>query len=197
MRLLFFKSQVRPYVRHDGVQVGGYYRRAAHFAAQKHAGQLRKDGHTPYIAHPAGVAAILRAGGVEDEATITSALLHDTLEDTHTTYEELRDTFGQEVADTVKELTNDARLPKAEQKRAQIEHGKTGSERWAAVKIADKIANLTDIIRIPPKGWDAARKIAYYNHAKAVVDGMTNAPPRLKEVFNKVYEAGLKKLPAR
>lgn len=194
MRLLFFKSQVAPYVRHDGITVGGYYRRAAQFAARKHAGQFRKDGKTPYIAHPASVAAILRAHGVQDEATITAALCHDTLEDTDTSYDELRESFGQVVADTVKELTNDANLPKPEQKRAQIAHGVTGSARWAAVKLADKIANLTDIIRIPPAGWDADRKIAYYNHAKAVVDNMTNAPPALKEAFNKVYQAGLKEI---
>jgi guanosine-3',5'-bis(diphosphate) 3'-pyrophosphohydrolase len=199
--ILLLKSSnqvhVGGYVTKQGTVVESHYRRAAKFAAAKHTGQLRKDGKTRYIAHPVTVANILaREGGISDETTLIAALLHDTIEDTGTTHAELVREFGADVADTVQAVTNDESLPKAEQKAAQIDKASKYPTRAAHLKMADKIANLRDILKIPPKGWDAARKLAYYDHAKAVVDVMPDPHPALKRAFDYAYQKGADQLRA-
>ena len=94
------------------------------FAADKHRNQRRKDAEgSPYINHPIELAKILAIeGGVEDMQVLCAAVLHDTIEDTQTSYEELAARFGSEVADVVREVTDDKSLPKGERKRLQIEH---------------------------------------------------------------------------
>jgi hypothetical protein len=96
--------------------------RAAAFAARKHRLQKRKDAEaSPYINHPLEVAAILAGeGGVTDPVTLVAAVLHDTLEDTETTPEDLATAFSPTVRDLVQELTDDKRLPKPERKARQV-----------------------------------------------------------------------------
>ena len=102
------------------------------------------------INHPIAVATILAAeGDVSDEAMLLAAALHDTVEDTETTFAELEENFGSEVADLVRELTDDKSLEKAERKRLQIVHAPKASVRAKQVKIADKICNVRDITVSP------------------------------------------------
>ena len=103
--------------------------KAIAFAADKHRKQRRKDAEaSPYINHPIAVATVLAAeGGVSDEATLMAAALHDTVEDTQTTFAELEEHFGPEVTGLVRELTDDKSLEKAERKRLQIEHAPDAS----------------------------------------------------------------------
>jgi guanosine-3',5'-bis(diphosphate) 3'-pyrophosphohydrolase len=97
--------------------------RAAAFAADKHRNQRRKDADaSPYINHPIALANVLAQAGIDDTAVLAAALLHDTIEDTDTTTEELLDAFGAQIAGIVCEVTDDKSLPKAERKRLQIEH---------------------------------------------------------------------------
>lgn len=185
--ILLFKSDVRGYVRRDGSVVRDHFRRAAQFAFKRHQGQFRGDGKTPYIMHPVTVAKILRhEGKVDDPVTLAAALLHDTIEDTGATHDQLARLFGKDVADVVLEVTNDNSLPKAAQKRAQIEHGATRSDRANTLKIADKIANLRDIIAAPPQ-WTPERKRGYFDHARQVVEAMKSPHPLLKQVFMMEY----------
>src|SRR3982751_5291578 len=95
--------------------------RAAAFAADRHRDQRRKDaGATPYINHPLDLARVLIVeGGVTDAATIAAALLHDTIEDTKTTPQDLEAEFGVEVRSIVEEVTDDKSIPKPERKRLQ------------------------------------------------------------------------------
>src|SRR3712207_4851286 len=88
---------------------------ALHFAADRHRDQRRKGAEaSPYINHPIEVAEVLaRVGGVRDLVTLQAAILHDTLEDTETTAEELAAAFGPEVLRVVEEVTDDKKLPKA------------------------------------------------------------------------------------
>src|SRR6185436_14890407 len=104
--------------------------KALHFAADKHRDQRRKDEEaSPYINHPIEVAEMLaRVGGVTDLVTLQGAILHDTIEDTNTTPEELEVHFGREVRDVVLEVTDDKTLEKMERKRLQIEHAAHISE---------------------------------------------------------------------
>ena len=164
--------------------------RALAFASRKHSQQRRKDADaSPYINHPIALVSILTLeAGVIDRETLCAALLHDTIEDTDTSVEELVETFGAEVAALVQEVTDDKRLPKAARKRLQIEHAAHLSSKARLVKLADKIANLRDVADSPPAGWALDRRQEYFDWAKQVVDGITNPPPRLLALFNASYE---------
>ena len=147
--------------------------KAIAFAADKHSRQRRKDADaSPYINHPIAVAAALAVEGeVTDEATLLCAALHDTVEDTDTTFAELEQQFSTEVADLVRELTDDKSLEKAERKRLQIEHAKGMSSRAKQVKIADKICNVRDVTASPPAIWPLQRRLDYLLWSEKVVAG--------------------------
>ena len=164
------------------------------FAAHKHRDQRRKDAEaSPYINHPIALADVLvNEGGVGDVEVICAALLHDTVEDTATTHEELVDAFGSRIARTVAEVTDDKALAKAERKRLQVEHAPHLSREAKLVKLADKICNLRDVAERPPAGWDLARRQAYFDWAKQVIGGLRGAPGedmrRLEAAFDAAYE---------
>ena len=167
--------------------------RALAFAAHKHRDQRRKDaGASPYISHPIALADVLvNEGGVRDVEVVCAALLHDTVEDTATTHEELVNAFGARIARIVAEVTDDKRLPKAERKRLQIEHAPHVSREAKLVKLADKICNLRDVADRPPAGWDLARRREYFEWAKRVIDGLRGTPGdemrRLEAAFDAAY----------
>ena len=161
------------------------------FAADKHRNQRRKDAEaSPYINHPIALANLLvNEAGVEDQRVLVAAVLHDTVEDTMTTEQELVRHFGKEVADIVIEVTDDKALPKAERKRLQVAHAPHISRRARLVKLADKICNLRDITTSPPADWSVDRKREYFDWAKAVVDGLRGVHPGLEHLFDIAYEA--------
>ncbi len=163
--------------------------RAASFAAHKHRDQRRKDqGASPYINHPLSLASILAdAGAVTDATTLCAALLHDTIEDTQTTEQEIAEAFGAEIAAIVMEVTDDKRLDKAARKQAQIAHAASISSRAKLVKLADKISNVRDIAFCPPANWSIERKREYFDWAKAVVDQLRGINPALEQVFDCAY----------
>jgi guanosine-3',5'-bis(diphosphate) 3'-pyrophosphohydrolase len=156
------------------------------FAADKHRRQRRKDAEaSPYINHPIAVANVLAAeGDVSDEATLLAAVLHDTVEDTQTTFLELEERFGPEVASLVRELTDDKSLEKSERKRLQIEHARDSSIRAKKVKIADKICNVRDITVSPPANWPLQRRLEYLSWSEQVVAGCRNVSPKLDQAFD-------------
>jgi guanosine-3',5'-bis(diphosphate) 3'-pyrophosphohydrolase len=160
------------------------------FAADKHKNQRRKDAEaSPYINHPIALAnLLLNEAGVEDQRVLIAAILHDTIEDTDTTEQELVKHFGKDVADIVLEVTDDKALPKAERKRLQIEHAAHISRRAKLVKLADKICNLRDIAASPPADWSIQRKQEYFDWAKAVVDELRGVHPGLEHLFDKAYD---------
>jgi len=164
--------------------------RAVGFAAEKHRHQRRKDAHaSPYINHPIELTTLLREAGIGDPVVLCAALLHDTIEDTDTTEEELRRHFGAEIAETVLEVTDDKSLDRADRKRLQIEHAAHISDRAKLVKLADKICNLRDMERTPPAGWSPERRQEYFDWAKQVVDGLRGVHPRLEREFDTAYAA--------
>jgi guanosine-3',5'-bis(diphosphate) 3'-pyrophosphohydrolase len=167
----------------------GLVLRAAQFAALKHKDQRRKDAkQTPYINHPISLAEVLHSdGAVRDPVVIASALLHDTIEDTQTSYDELRGQFGEDVADTVVELTDTKFLGKKTRKRLQVARARQASDRAKQVKLADKISNLRDMLASPPAGWSLERRQEYFDWAKSVVDRLRGVNPRLERVFDRLY----------
>lgn len=170
----------------DGI---GLLLRAVEFAACKHKDQRRKDaGASPYINHPIALACVLREeGNVADPNVIAAALLHDTIEDTDTTYDELRGQFGDEIADVVIEVSDTKWVSKMVRKRLQISKAAKATESAKLVKLADKICNLRDIISSPPADWTLERKREYFDWAKAVVDRIRGANSNLEHRFDQLY----------
>jgi len=160
------------------------------FAAHKHRDQRRKDeAASPYINHPIALANVLaNEAGIDDERVLIAGVLHDTIEDTETSEQELVREFGQEIASIVMEVTDDKSLPKADRKRLQIEHAPAISRRAKLVKLADKICNLRDVAGSPPADWDMARKQEYFDWGKAVVDGLRGVHPALEHLFDDAYK---------
>jgi guanosine-3',5'-bis(diphosphate) 3'-pyrophosphohydrolase len=166
------------------------------FAASKHRDQRRKDAPgSPYINHPIGVANLLAGdGNVADEDVLLAAVLHDTIEDTNTTFEELAAMFGPRVAGFVREVTDDRALPKQTRKQLQIEHAPHLSEGAKHIKLADKICNVRDIVNDPPADWPIERRLDYFDWAERVVAGCRGANPALEKAFDDALAEGRKKL---
>ena len=166
--------------------------RALAFAATKHRDQRRKDVEaSPYINHPIAVAHVLSVeAGVDDEETLLAALLHDTVEDTQTTFEELDKEFGSRVSRLVAEMTDDKSLPKDVRKELQIEHAASASDQAKLVKIADKITNIRDVTHSPPADWTDDRRGEYLEWAERVVAGCRGVEPKLDMLFDDALEAG-------
>ncbi|MFZ1792542.1 MAG: HD domain-containing protein [Anaerolineae bacterium] len=166
------------------------------FAANKHRDQRRKDAPgSPYINHVLCVANLLAGdGNVTDEDVLLAAVLHDTVEDTATTFDELTAHFGPRVAGFVREVTDDRALPKQTRKQLQIEHAPHLSEGAKQIKLADKTCNVRDINNDPPADWSLERRIAYLDWAESVVAGCRGANPALEKLFDRVLAEGREKL---
>jgi guanosine-3',5'-bis(diphosphate) 3'-pyrophosphohydrolase len=146
------------------------------FAADKHRGQKRKDAQgTPYINHPIMVVNLMaKVGGITDIELLQAGMLHDTVEDTDTSPEEIETRFGYAVRSLVMEVTDDKSLEKQQRKRIQIE----------------KIANLTDMIASPPAQWPLERRQQYVVWSNKVIAGCRGHNERLEEIYDaKVMEA--------
>jgi len=157
--------------------------KAIAFAADKHRHQRRKDAEaSPYINHPIEVATVLAVEGqVADETILVAAALHDTVEDTETTFEEL---LGREVTDLVREVTDDKSLGKMERKNLQIKQAAQSSSRAKQLKIADKICNIRDLTTRPPSNWPLERRSEYLKWSEQVVAGCRNVNGGLDQAFD-------------
>ena len=122
-----------------------------------------------------------------DIETIVAALLHDTIEDTETTAAEIENAFGAVVRMIVEEVTDDMSLTRAVRKQLQVERAPRLSTQARAVKLADKICNLRDVIDGPPAGWPIERCREYFDWAKEVIDGLRGEHERLEALFDHVY----------
>lgn len=170
--------------------------RAATFAADKHRHQRRKDAEaSPYINHPLAVAGVLALeADVQDEALLAAALLHDTVEDTNTTFAELEETFGPTVREIVREVTDDKSLPKQERKELQVSHAPHASDAAKQLKIADKICNIREIADSPPADWSPSRKAEYLSWTERVVRGCRGVNAALDAVYDRAVERARGKL---
>ncbi len=163
---------------------------ALRFAAEKHAGQQRKDKRTPYINHPISVAEVLAGTGrVTDVTVLQAALLHDTLEDTPTTPEELDQRFGTEVRSLIQEVTDDKSKPQHERRQLQVARAPHLSPRAKAIRVADKLCNVLDITPTQPPDWSLQRKGAYLDWAETVVAACQGCNPHLEEAFRTAVKA--------
>lgn len=135
---------------------------AAAFAARAHRGQHRKDKRTPYFAHPVRVAlTIATVFGFRDEKILAGALLHDTIEDTDTDYDDIHQEFGKDVADYVAAMTKDMRLVEPKREKAYDKQLAAGPWQGRLIKLADVYDNLSDTVseESKTKQLERARRI--------------------------------------
>lgn len=164
--------------------------KALTFAANKHRNQRRKNvAAFPYINHPIALVSILcNEVHITDINVICSALLHDTVEDTETTAEELTAEFGQYISNIVMEVTDDKSIEaKQKRKQLQIEHASHISEPARLLKLADKISNLRDLANDPPADWSLQRRREYFDWAKQVIDQLRGTHYELEALFDQAY----------
>src|SRR5262245_56082445 len=141
---------------------------AVTFAARAHHGQMRKDKETPYVSHVFRVSLIVRhVFGVDEAQVLTAAVLHDTMEDTTTDFDDLEEKFGRPVAQWVALLSKDKRLPEPEREKAYCDGLATAPWQVKVCKLADVYDNLTDADSHPPQRKRAAQNAERYLKAVA------------------------------
>uniref|UniRef100_UPI00358F3931 guanosine-3',5'-bis(diphosphate) 3'-pyrophosphohydrolase MESH1 n=1 Tax=Myxine glutinosa TaxID=7769 RepID=UPI00358F3931 len=162
---------------------------AADFAAIRHGNQRRKDPeHTPYINHPLGVANILsKEGGVDELVVLQAALLHDTVEDTATSPEDLEAAFGANVRAVVMEVTDDRSLSQAQRKEAKVKAAPRMSNHAKLVVLADMLYNLRDLQRVTPEGWSDERVQKYFEWSSRVVQGLRGTNVELEKRLDELF----------
>ena len=160
--------------------------KAMEFAAFKHKDQRRKGPENlPYINHPIQVANMLISVGQEyNTKLLIAAILHDTIEDTDTTEEEIQHHFGNKVAELVMEVTDDKNLYWEARKQLQIETAPFASYEGKLLKIADKICNVRDLVINSPQKWTLERKLEYLDWACDVVEGLRGTNEPLEQTFD-------------
>jgi guanosine-3',5'-bis(diphosphate) 3'-pyrophosphohydrolase len=159
---------------------------AADLAARRHNGMARKGrGSEPYINHLAEVANILaEVTDGADAGLVAAGWLHDTVEDTGTTREELAQKFGERVAALVVEVTDDMSLPKTKRREMQIESAPHKSPGAKLIKIADKISNIRARVHSNPTTEERADLTDYVDWAEQVVAGCRGGNAALDRMFD-------------
>jgi len=147
------------------------YKKALRFAARRHEGQKVRGTELPYLVHVINVAmevliASFHTPGFDARFAVTVALLHDTVEDTKTSYQEVAELFGNEVADAVLSLTKFDNLEKDLQITDSLHRIKQQRNEIWAVKLADRITNL----EAPPVDWDYRKRKKYHDDACEILE---------------------------
>lgn len=169
---------------------------ATEFAAGRHHKQTRYNKQkTPYIIHPLHVARhLLMTGHIYDADILMAALLHDTVEDTNTSLDELGELFGYKVERLVEEVSDDKNLSKEERKRLQIQNASQKSLEAALIILADKLSNLSDLLVNPPLHWNIERVTDYFLWAQEVIKHLQPANPFLLNALDEVIEKYWKRM---
>jgi len=152
-------------------------------AAWLHRTQRRKGSQRiPYINHPIKVAEYLTRCGFDDLELMQAAVLHDVIEDTEYTVEEMKVDFGDKVASIVSEISDDMNLPSSKRKELQVISASGLSDEAAKIRIADKTCNISDLLTYE-LSWSENRKIAYVDWSERVIENIFKPDPCLLEKF--------------
>jgi (p)ppGpp synthase/HD superfamily hydrolase len=155
---------------------------AMRFAAAAHNHQKQPGSELPYLVHVVSVtaeviAALPHHAELDADLAVVCALLHDTVEDTQVTLDEIAARFGAAVAAGVSALTKNAQLPtKPEQMADSLRRIKDQPREIAVVKLADRITNMSS----PPAGWSKDKRAAYRVEAGLIADTLGYASPVLE-----------------
>lgn len=174
----------------------GLILRAMRFSAEKHRDQRRKDSNSsPYINHPIQVAETLwTVGEVRDITLLVAAILHDTIEDTSTTPDEIQTEFGEDILALVLEVTDDKGLPKQVRKQLQVETAAHKTYNARLLKLADKVCNVYDILTSPPADWSLERQQEYLLWTEKVVAGLRGINSKLENRYDELLVSGKRAL---
>jgi (p)ppGpp synthase/HD superfamily hydrolase len=163
---------------------------AMRFAAAKHNTQKEPGHDLPYLVHVVSVAAEVIAGLAQTpvanpDLAVTSALLQDTVEDTGTSLDEIRDRFGDAVANGVAALTKTEQLPKTERMTDSLQRIREQPPEIAIVKLGDRITNMS----APPHYWSKEKCTAYRAEAGLIADQLGHASRALEARLRTKMEA--------
>ncbi len=169
--------------------------RAVRFAAEKHRDHRRKgETAAPYINHPIAVAMQLAEAEFEaNTELLIAAILHDVVEDTETTFGEVRSRFGQRVASIVAEVTDDKTLDEKTRKRRVVETIARKSREAHLLKLSDLIANVYDVIHYPPN-WSRDRKQRYFDWSERVAAAIRGVHAGLESRLDELLAEGRSKV---
>jgi guanosine-3',5'-bis(diphosphate) 3'-pyrophosphohydrolase len=163
------------------------------FAARAHHGQMRKDRKTPYVSHVFRVCTVIRnIFGFDDQRMLTAAVLHDTVEDTTTDFDDVERHFGREIAEWVALLSKDKRAPENQREWAYMEGLQRAPWQVQVCKLADVYDNLLDSAQLPSehRGQSHERARSYILALEATADPQTQQPLALvKQLLASVLRA--------
>ncbi|MEG3767058.1 HD domain-containing protein [Alteromonas sp. 14N.309.X.WAT.G.H12] len=152
---------------------------ALNMAAKAHAAQRRKFDQSPYFNHLIEVMSLLIKFGHDDEDLLISALLHDAIEDTNISYDELHQTFGNEVAETVLSLSDNKRFSLEERRLEQLAKAKNGSKNHRLIMLSDAINDASSI----PASWTLESVKGSLEYLKKLGDVCGNVCPNLHQIL--------------
>ena len=168
-----------------------FLNRAIEYATEKHGDQKRKNSRgDPYITPPIEVMNFLLSNGIEDDVVLAAAVLHDVIEDTDARYEDVLVHFGTDVANIVREVSDDKTLPKMVRKKKQGDEMQKKSFGARVIKIGDKWSNTRELLSDPPKGWTTLQVNGYITWSElvcrnAMIPG--DVPIRLKKAIQEHF----------
>lgn len=165
---------------------------ARKFAKMKHRGLKRKDGITPSLRHLSQVVKRLERMGVNDSDILSAGWLHDVIEDTDITYDEIQKRFGRNVAEMVVAVSKDNRLPKKKRDAQYVRQLKNCSFGAKLIKLGDIVANLADLERSnysSAKKADAVKqKVRYLRVIKPRISARKTRIPGLESIEDELNE---------
>lgn len=158
---------------------------AVGYAAEKHKGQIKNQ--APYILHPLRVAEhLLNLANINERDILVAALLHDTVEDMKTTYQDIQKTFGAKVEGYVKEVTEDLTLNQQERKDQMLATAAKKSKGAALIKLAEKYDNLKNLQNTASQEMDQKAIDEYFQTSKEIVNQLPNANDTLKKAVSEL-----------
>ena len=170
--------------------------KAQKFACEKHRNQKRKDGITPFSDHLEGVVNRLKNLGISNQDVLCAAWLHDTIEDTDTSFDEINEIFGNTVSVLVLSLTKDSELSKKEREIQYIQQLKDSTLQAKIIKFCDISANLKDITNAPISKTQKNKQIKkLFHYLRVIKKGLSEINseyPKMQELIDGMNSVGTK-----
>ncbi len=170
--------------------------KAQKFACEKHKNQKRKDGITPFSDHLEGVVNRLKNLGISNQDVLCAAWLHDTIEDTNTTFDEINEIFGNAISVLVLSLTKDSELSKKERETQYIQQLKDSTLQAKIIKFCDISANLKDIANAPISNTQKNKQIKkLFHYLRVIKKGLSQINseyPKMRELIDGINSVGVK-----
>jgi len=161
------------------------------FAKSKHAGVFREDGITPYSKHLEDVVNRLKSLGVIDKELLCAGWLHDTIENTDTTFDDLYEQFESEIAVLVSSLSKDMTLPRKKREQAYVIQLKEASFRAKLIKLCDISANLSDLKNYEASKSKKLRQVKQKRHYLSIIKNDLIGNPHYPYVQSLLESANL------